>query len=367
MRSTRFLAVAAATLALVAGACSSDSKSAATTSAAATSAVTTAVVETTEAPETTVAPAPTEPVTTQPGTTEAPDTTETAEATETIGAPDTTEAVLSAPFPTQTVEQSFVDASRPTPATASSPEVASRTIATTIVYPQAPGPFPLIVLNHGLTGMPSKLSRISTAWAAAGYVVAMPAFPLTNGSVIDASANVGDVVNQPGDVSFVIDSVLALNGDDSSPLFGRVDAEHIGVAGHSLGSATTYAVALNSCCLDERIDAIVIMAGFVFIAADNDYSRALPVMILHGDADPVLNISLDQGVYDQLAGPKWFVTLFGGMHSTGFEDYNTPHDAVVDRATTDFWNAYLSDRHGATDALRVDAVVAGLSTLQTTE
>ena len=365
MRSTRFLAVAAATLALVAGACSSDSKSAATTSAAATSAVTTAVVETTA--ETTAAPAPTEPVTTQPGTTEAPDTTETAEATETIGAPDTTEAVLSAPFPTQTVEQSFVDASRPTPATASSPEVASRTIATTIVYPQAPGPFPLIVLNHGLTGMPSKLSRISTAWAAAGYVVAMPAFPLTNGSVIDASANVGDVVNQPGDVSFVIDSVLALNGDDSSPLFGRVDAEHIGVAGHSLGSATTYAVALNSCCLDERIDAIVIMAGFVFIAADNDYSRALPVMILHGDADPVLNISLDQGVYDQLAGPKWFVTLFGGMHSTGFEDYNTPHDAVVDRATTDFWNAYLSDRQGATDALRADAVVAGLSTLQTSE
>jgi len=196
----------------------------------------------------------------------------------------------------------------------------------------------------------------------------MPAFPLTNGDVTGASANVNDVVNQPGDVSFVIDSVLALSADDSSPLFGRVDADHIGVAGHSLGAATTYGVALNSCCLDQRIDAIVIMAGFVFIAsAANDYSRPLPAMIVHGDADPVLNISLDQGVYDQLVGPKWFVTLLGGTHLTGIEDLATPYDSVVDSSTTDFWNAYLSNDPDATDTLRTDAIVAGLSTVQTSE
>ena len=367
----RRVAVAAAAVALIAGACSSESKSTDATSApaAATAAPTTpsSAATTTGAPETT-APDTTAPDTTMPDTTDAPvatDAPDTTGAEPTTDAPETTEAVATAPFATTTVTQTFVDPSRPTPATPSSAELPTRTIATTIVYPEAPGPFPLIVLNHGLTGLPSKLSRISTAWASAGYVVAMPAFPLTNGSVTDASGNVNDVVNQPGDDSFVIDSMLALSADDSSPLYGRVDGEHIGVAGHSLGSATTYGVALNSCCLDERIDAIVIMAGFVFIAsADNDYSRPLPVMIVHGDADPVLNISLDQDVYTQLAGPKWFVTLIGGTHSTGIEDVGTAYDPVVDSSTTDFWNAYLSGDTGAEGALRTDAVVAGVSTLQ---
>jgi len=84
----------------------------------------------------------------------------------------------------------------------------------------------------------------------------------------------------------------------------------------------------------------------------------------------VLSISLDQGAYDELAGPKWFVTLLAGSHSTGIEDLGTPHDAIVDQATTDFWDVYLSSRPAEPDAiaaLRTDAVVDGLSTLQTSE
>jgi predicted dienelactone hydrolase len=259
-------------------------------------------------------------------------------------------------------------------ATATSPELASRTIVTTVAAPDAPGPFPLIVLSHGLTGTPAKMSRLAEAWATAGYVVALPAYPLTNGGAPNAVGNAGDVLQQPADVPFVIDQMLALNTDDTSPLYGRIDGERIGAAGHSLGAATTYGVTFSSCCIDERIDAIVILAGFLLVHPEaDDYSRQIPVMIVHGDADPVLNISLDRMAYDLLTGPKWFVTLHGGSHSSGIENLGTPYDALVDAATTDFWNAYLADSSNAAsvtaakDALRRDAVVDGLSSLETTE
>ena len=61
-------------------------------------------------------------------------------------------------------------------------------------------------------------------------------------------------VNQPGDVSFVIDEVLAANDDPSSPLHGLVDPDAIGVVGHSLGGATTWAVSFDTATRDERID-----------------------------------------------------------------------------------------------------------------
>ena len=273
-----------------------------------------------------------------------------------------------APFSVLHLEQTFVDTLRPTPKTSTAPELPSRTIVTSLVVPEAPGPFPLIVLSHGLTGTPAKLTRLADAWATAGFVVALPAFPLTNGSVPDAAANAGDIVNQPADVSFVIDQVLALNADDTSRLYGRVDGDRIGVAGHSLGAATTYGVTFSPCCTDDRIDAVVILAGLVLVQPDeNDYSRPLPVMIVHGDADPVLDISLDTDVYAQLAGPKWFVTLHGGTHSTGFENLGTPYDAIVDASTTDFWDATLGGSATAADALRRAAVVDGLSSLETSE
>lgn len=160
-----------------------------------------------------------------------------------------------APFETVTSSETFVDTSRPT-APLKGPQLPSRTIDTTIVYPQGPGPFPLIVLSHGIGGTPKDYTVLAGTWAGLGYVVALPAFPLTNDQAPDAETNLFDGVNQPKDVSFVIDQVLALNGDDKSPLFGRIDADRIGVAGHSFGAATTYALAFAGCCRDQRIKAV---------------------------------------------------------------------------------------------------------------
>jgi dienelactone hydrolase len=274
------------------------------------------------------------------------------------------------PFAVTTMAETLVDTSRVTPATDAAPERVGRTLETTIIAPTADGPFPLIVFSHGLTGDPARHTELSSAWAEAGYVVAMPAFPLTNASVANANGNVADVANQPGDVSFVIDQVLAASADPASPLHGKVLADRIGVAGHSLGGATTYGVAQNDCCRDDRIDAVIVMSGLRLVNPSGDHLGSMPpTMLLHGVADPVLKVAMADDIYPQLSAPKWYVRLLVAGHSEAYENTPSPSDGVVTAATTDFWQAYLAPQAGAPDPaildrLRQDAEVDQISTLQ---
>jgi dienelactone hydrolase len=274
------------------------------------------------------------------------------------------------PFDITTVSETLVDTSRVTPATDDAPELASRTLETTIISPSSAGPFPLIVFSHGLTGEPARHTELSSAWARAGYVVAMPAFPLTNASVANANGNVADVANQPGDVSFVIDQVLAANADPASPLHDKVLTDRIGIAGHSLGGATTYGVVQNDCCRDDRIDAVIVMSGVRLVNPAGDHLGSMPpTMLLHGVADPVLKVTLADEIYPQLGAPKWYVRLLVAGHAEAYENTPSPSDEVVTAATTDFWQAYLGPQAGPPDPaildrLRRDAAVDQISTVQ---
>src|SRR5207249_4053124 len=107
--------------------------------------------------------------------------------------------------------ETFVDRSRPTAAGAATPAAPDRTLVTTIYRPKGKGPFPLIVFAHGSNGHPDKFTQLLGVWAAAGYVVVAPAFPLTNSTVLQNPKNVGDVTNQPADMSFVLTQVLHEN------------------------------------------------------------------------------------------------------------------------------------------------------------
>ena len=274
------------------------------------------------------------------------------------------------PFDTVTHTETLVDTSRVTPATADQPELSSRTIETTTIHPTAAGPFPLVVFSHGLTGDPARHTELSSAWAQAGYVVVMPTFPLTNASVANANDNVADVANQPGDVSFVIDQVLADNDDEASPLHGKVLTDRIGVAGHSLGGATTYGVVQNDCCRDDRIDAVIIMSGVRLVNPEGDDLGSMPpTMLLHGVLDPLLKVSIADGIYPQVSSPKWYVRLLVAGHAEAYENTPSPSDEVVTAATTDFWQAYLAPQAGPPDPailerLRRDAEVDQISTVQ---
>lgn len=272
--------------------------------------------------------------------------------------------------------ETFVDESRPTSASTAAPAADTRTLETLIAYPTPlDGTYPLVVLAHGFTGHPSRLSELMEAWAEAGYVVAAPVFPRTNSEQPGGieTADVTDLKQQPADVSFVIDSMLDLGTDPESPLEGHIDAERIGLAGHSLGGATTVGVVFNTCCTDERIDAAALLAVAppeLFALFDGELApRPVPTLLVVADGDFVHSAS--ETVYPLLSSPKWYVTLRGegngaAQHVGPFEDAPDPNDDLVFEVTTAFWDLQLKDDEAAQGRMEDAAQPAdGSATLQT--
>lgn len=260
--------------------------------------------------------------------------------------------------------RTLVDDTRPTPDlpdTGVQP-AADRTLVTTFTYPDAVGPFPLIVFAHGHNGHPRKFTELFAAWAAAGFVVAAPAFPLSNDEVPGATS-VFDLVNQPGDVSFVITSTLQLSGDPDSFLQGRVNPEQIAVGGLSLGGDTVYQVAFDECCRDDRVDAVIVMDGPHPDSDGLDLDRGVPLLIMHADADPVIAYRFAEEAFAAAGPPKYLVTIHEAVHSSPYEDAPDPADQMVIDTTIAFWRLHVAHQADAAADLSTAARVDGLTTV----
>jgi fermentation-respiration switch protein FrsA (DUF1100 family) len=287
------------------------------------------------------------------------------------------------PFAVGLVTHAYVDTSRPTAAYGGAPAESSRTLVTDVFYPavgqagpsphpgasadRAGGPFPLVVYAHGSGGSKAESTALLASWAEAGYVVAVPEFPLTN-SHTPGGSDIADYANQPGDLSFIIDQMLRA---PPSGLAGMVDAAQIGVSGLSLGGVTAMGVAFNSCCLDHRVKAAVIMAGLALPFPGGTYfgrAPSPPVLFVQGSADATVAPNTSVMLYDQANPPKALVTIVGGTHSSPYEGYQlTTQVELVSRASVGFLDRYLRGLPDGTARLR-QAVQSsnGLATLQET-
>jgi dienelactone hydrolase len=260
------------------------------------------------------------------------------------------------------VTLTFVDRSRPQDDPSGARAAPVRTLVTQVYVPRGKGPFPLVVFAHGNAGHPGKLTQLLSAWARAGYVVVAPTFPLTN-DLNGAESVTVDFTNQPQDVRFVLDRVLRDNGRKSSPLHGRIDPRRIGLAGHSLGGGTAYAVAFNSCCRDRRIDAVIAMDA-VKLPFDGRYRfRGKPLLLVHLVNDPVIPFTTSEGIYAVASPPKYLMALQQGVHFEPYEDVPNPHDQAVIAATTAFWDAYVKHRSGSARTVVRAGTQPGLSTV----
>lgn len=284
------------------------------------------------------------------------------------GAPPST-ATAGAPFGTRQTTITLVDSSRPTEAGAQTPARPTRTLETTVWTPTEGGPFPLIVFSHGLSGHPDKFTKLLAAWTRAGFVVAAPAFPLTNDTVAGHAQNWTGLAQQPKDVRFVIDEMLRLADDPTSPVHDLIMKDQIGAGGLSLGGATTYGVVFNDCCRDPRIKSAEVLSGAQLPVGggENHIDGHVPLLIMHGDKDAALPYAAEVKTFTEGAGPIWFVTLAGGTHAPPFEDDPSPWDELDEKITTDFWLGTLGPGGGDRAALarmEAEATVAGLSSLQ---
>lgn len=185
--------------------------------------------------------------------------------------------------------------------------------------PQATGEAPLIVWAHGLGATTGDNPRIARTLASLGYTVAAPRFPKTHRNTPET--DIRDVAEQPGDLSLVIDHMLARSADPSDALHGRIDPARIGIGGVSLGALTVLLTAWVPDFRDPRVGAVVALGPpACYLPRPLFSGDPVPMLVMHGDADAIVDYETHGRLpFLQAPAPSVIVRLIDGSH-TGLAD-----------------------------------------------
>jgi predicted dienelactone hydrolase len=198
------------------------------------------------------------------------------------------------------------------------------------------GPFPVFVWSHGFDADPAYFESFLDAWAAAGYVVVAPTFP---GTSTEASPPAfGSYVDQPEDVTVVLNEIVRDNTTAGSPLDGMIDPTRIAAGGHSLGAVTTEALTEQSRWVDPRIIAAVeVSYGDEPFPGSELVHRTIPTLFIHGDADTTFPLANSETAFSQATGQAFLIVLRGAAH-TPFRTWAAP---IITKAVIDFLDLAL--------------------------
>lgn len=218
----------------------------------------------------------------------------------------------------------------------------------------AAGKFPLVLFSHGLHGTPERYVPAAASWTAAGFVVALPAYPHTATGAGKYSRK--DIENQPDDAAFVIRKVRDLGKESGDPLDGRIDGDHVAAIGHSAGGYTT--TGLFTAGHDPRIRAGVVLAGWLAPGAFDGPPATM--LFLQGDSDPVVPVADGRAAYDKVPWPKSYVLLPKNFHAQYMLPGNRGYPEM-DSIVTDFLRWTLTGDQAAGRRLPPSAFPAGES------
>jgi predicted dienelactone hydrolase len=214
------------------------------------------------------------------------------------------------------------------------------------------GPYPLIVFAHGFSGTRVQSIRYTQHLASQGYVVAAPDFPGSNAAA-PGGPRLSAAVDQPADVSFVIDEVLALDATTGHLLEAAIDEDAIGISGHSLGGLTTL-LSVYGTRRDTRIKAALpISPASCFLPETLVSDENVPVLFIGGSIDRITPIETIRYGYRIASAPKYLVELAGGNHIR-FSEAD-----LDDVAITDFDQLGFDTNEFLVDAIRLDEKLGG--------
>ena len=239
----------------------------------------------------------------------------------------------SGPYAVGQSEFVFVDNSRSTNANRDFSGAPERTLPTTIWFPENfDGPYPLIIHSHGFISSRIEVVYLLEQLVSYGYVVVAADFPLTSGSA-PGGPNINDVSNQPGDVSFLIDSTLALAGVDK-PFSGEIDVDRIGIMGVSLGGFSTSLTAYHPRLREPRVKAAISIAGPSANLTKRFYEQSqveIPFLMIAGTADRLIDYVSNAAVILDRVPNGALLTVEGGNH-IGFVGISEPAFRFVHNA-----------------------------------
>jgi fermentation-respiration switch protein FrsA (DUF1100 family) len=249
------------------------------------------------------------------------------------------------------------------------PHLGERSVLTLIRYPvrrgssgswPAGGPFPLIMFAPGFMQCSGTYEDLLRAWVSAGYVVASVDFPRTD-CLVGSAAYEPDLVNQPGDVSYVLTRLLALNAQPHGFLSGRLNPHEVAAAGQSDGGDTVAALGGNRCCQDHRLKAVAVLSGAEWPPMPGPYfaGQAPPMLFVQGNADtinpPWTSVQLYRA---DRTSPRYYLDLYGADHMVPYTGDN-PVERLVARITLAFFDRYVLGHASALTTMRQDARDSG--------
>lgn len=258
--------------------------------------------------------------------------------------------------------------SEPAHAGVTGQHLGERSVLTLIRYPvtrsgswPSGGPFPLLMFAPGFRQCSDTYEHLLQSWASAGYVVAVVDFPRTD-CLVGAAAYEPDLVNQPGDVSYVLSRLLALNAQPGGFLSGRLNPREVAATGQSDGGDTVAALAANPCCQDHRLKAVAVLSGAEWPPMPGTYFAGQappPMLFVQGSADtinpPWTSVQLYRA---DRASPRYYLDLYGADHMVPYTGDN-PVERFVARVTLAFFGRYVLGRAGAVATMRRDASGSG--------
>lgn len=260
--------------------------------------------------------------------------------------------------------------------------VATRDIPLKVYSPAAsqPGPFPLVMVSHGLGGNGDiTIAYMAETLAEHGYVVVAVQHHRSDADYLNAHGSVALLAAaseeetrllRPGDITFILDRIEA--GATGIALLdpARLDLTRIGMAGHSFGAWTTLS------CLgqtfdggtdmaDPRIDCGVAYSpqgpGTLGLAVGSWDGLTKPTFTMHGTEDtaPGTNDPEERHIpFDSMpaTGTKYHATLDGAQH----EDFGNIQDGFyhdwIEQMTMAFFDANLKDESPALDWLNAGTI-----------
>ena len=235
-----------------------------------------------------------------------------------------------------------------------------------ITYPQADGKFPLILFSHCARGKRDDFRPLVAQWASHGYVVVQ----MDHAGMGNAADNWQNCVT---DSKLVLDS-LAEIGRQAPSLASRMDASHVGAAGHLIGAYASCALVgmkgerfgpgtQGADFSDPRINAALLLSpqGRGQGLTDTSWEEIhAPMLVAAGSGAPSLRTSnppewRTEPYYFAKAGDKYLLWIEGmdnsyaGLWRGGVDPRPA---AFIREVTTAFWDAYLKSDGQARQRLR---------------
>lgn len=226
------------------------------------------------------------------------------------------------------------------------------------------GPFPLVVYSHGSGGLRYVASFFTELLASHGVVVASSDHVGNTAAelITDTGATREEnALNRVLDVERLIGAVVDQAAAGEGPVAGAVDAERVGVTGHSFGAFTALASVsgyendLGSAPPDDRVDAVVAMAPASGLLSDEELAAVdVPTLLLSGTEDVTTPVDPDtERPWELIEGrPLWRVDITDGGHQS-FTDVCTYQEVLPDLGAPQLLIDAVDDyaEEGCTDEL----------------